>query len=58
MVGDNLESARHLGAVGASPIMLETERLVLRYQQAADVTRHIGGPRDREWLRTELEEVA
>ena len=53
-----------------SPIILETERLVLRYQRAddvealvdlwsdADVTRYMGGPRDRDWLRTELEQVA
>jgi RimJ/RimL family protein N-acetyltransferase len=53
-----------------SPIILETERLILRFQRASDVpalvdlwsdpqvTRHLGGPRDRAWLRSELEEVA
>jgi ribosomal-protein-alanine N-acetyltransferase len=53
-----------------SPIILETERLILRVQQASDVpalvdlwadplvTRHLGGPRDRAWLRTEFEATA
>jgi ribosomal-protein-alanine N-acetyltransferase len=53
-----------------SPIILETDRLILRVQRASDipalvdlwsdpqVTRHLGGPRDREWLRSELEQVA
>jgi ribosomal-protein-alanine N-acetyltransferase len=53
-----------------SPIILETERLTLRYQQPSDVaplvglwadpdvTRYMGGPRDREWLQSALEETA
>ena len=53
-----------------SSIILETERLILRRQQAADiaplvalwadaeVTRYMGGPRDREWLQSVLEETA
>jgi [ribosomal protein S5]-alanine N-acetyltransferase len=48
-------------------IILETERLLLRRLQAADipsliniwtdpeVTRFLGGPRDRDWLKAELE---
>ncbi len=52
------------------PIILETERLTLRYQQPSDVeplvdlwadpevTRYMGGPRDREWLESALEETA
>jgi len=51
-------------------IILETQRLVLRYQSASDVplltdlwadpvvTRFIGGPRDRDWLRSVFEETA
>lgn len=53
-----------------SLIILETERLVLRYQQPSDVaflvelwadprvTRYLGGPREREWLRSVFEETA
>jgi RimJ/RimL family protein N-acetyltransferase len=53
-----------------SSIILETERLVLRYQSASDipfltdlwadpvVTRYMGGPRDRDWLRSVFEETA
>jgi RimJ/RimL family protein N-acetyltransferase len=53
-----------------SPIILETERLILRYQHREDisflvdlwtdpeVTRHMGGPRDRDWLQTVFEETA
>lgn len=53
-----------------SPVLLETERLVLRYQQGADVpdlvdlwtdpevTRYLGGPRDRDWLHSVFEETA
>jgi ribosomal-protein-alanine N-acetyltransferase len=53
-----------------SPTILETERLTLRYQQPSDVaplvdlwadpkvTRHMGGPRDREWLQSAFEETA
>ncbi len=49
--------------------ILETERLILRLQRAADidtlinlwsdpaVTHYLGGPRERDWLRTEFEEV-
>jgi RimJ/RimL family protein N-acetyltransferase len=45
--------------------MLETERLILRVQRASDVpalvdlwadtqvTRYLGGPRDRAWLQSE-----
>ncbi len=52
-----------------SRIILETGRLVLRYQQAADVeflvdlwtdpqvTRYLGGPRDRDWLQSVFEET-
>ncbi len=55
---------------GSSPIILETKRLILRYQQASDVaflvalwadpevTRCVGGPRDRERLRSVFEETA
>jgi [ribosomal protein S5]-alanine N-acetyltransferase len=51
-------------------IIVETERLLLRYQQAADiaplvdlwadpaVTRYMGGPRERAWLRSEFKKVA
>jgi RimJ/RimL family protein N-acetyltransferase len=53
-----------------STAILETERLILRYQEASDVpflvdlwadpdvTRYLGGPRDRVWLESELEETA
>ncbi len=53
-----------------SPIILETKRLLLRHQQAADleplmalwtdpaVTRYLGGPRDRARLQAALEETA
>ena len=53
-----------------SPIILETGRLILRYQQASDVdflvdlwsdpavTSYMGGPRDRDWLRSVFEETA
>ena len=56
--------------VESSSTILETERLILRYQQASDVaflvdlwvdpdvTRYMGGPRDRDWLQAELEKVA
>jgi len=51
-------------------IILETERLILRYQQASDVaflvdlwadpnvTRYMGGPRDRDWLQSVFEKTA
>jgi ribosomal-protein-alanine N-acetyltransferase len=51
-------------------IILETERLILRLQQVKDidalvdlwsdpeVTHHLGGPRERDWLRTEFEQIA
>ncbi|MFP4345028.1 MAG: GNAT family N-acetyltransferase [Anaerolineales bacterium] len=50
--------------------ILETERLQLRYQRAADiealvdlwsdpkVTRYLGGPRERTWLRSVFKETA
>jgi len=53
-----------------SLIILETKRLILRYQQASDVvflvdlwadpevTRYMGGPRDRDWLQSGFEETA
>jgi ribosomal-protein-alanine N-acetyltransferase len=53
-----------------APILLETPRLVLRYQTAADVpalvalwadpaaTRFMGGPRDRAWLQAAFMETA
>ena len=53
-----------------SLIILETERLILKYQQASDiaflvdlwtdpdVTRYLGGPRDRDWLQPVFEETA
>jgi ribosomal-protein-alanine N-acetyltransferase len=53
-----------------SPTILETERLTLRYQQPSDVdplvdlwadpevTRYMGGPRDRAWLQSAFEETA
>jgi len=56
--------------VESSLIILETKRLILRYQQASDVaflvdlwshpevTRHMGGPRDRDWLQSVFEETA
>jgi ribosomal-protein-alanine N-acetyltransferase len=59
-----IDKARH------PPILLETRRLILRYQAAADISaltnlwsdpeamRYMGGPRDLDWLRTELEETA
>lgn len=52
-----------------SPIILQTEHLILRYQQSSDVaflvalwadpevTRYLGGPREREWLRSAFEET-
>jgi len=52
------------------PILCETERLLLRRQQSSDieflvnlwadpqVTRYMGGPRDREWLRAVFVETA
>ena len=51
-------------------VILETEGLILRTHRAADVdalvelwsdpevTRHLGGPRDRDWLRSVFEETA
>jgi ribosomal-protein-alanine N-acetyltransferase len=51
-------------------VLLDTKRLILRYQQASDVpdlvdlwadpevTRYLGGPRDRDWLRAVFEETA
>jgi ribosomal-protein-alanine N-acetyltransferase len=54
----------------ATSTILETERLLLRRQQASDigfltdlwadpqVTRYLGGPRDRDWLRSAFEETA
>jgi len=56
--------------VESSLIILETERLILRYQQAPDVvflvdlwadpqvTRYMGDPRDRDWLQSVFEETA
>ena len=53
-----------------SLFILETERLLLRHQMASDidfltdlwsdpeVTRHMGGPRDKAWLRSVFEESA
>jgi len=53
-----------------SHIILETERLILRYQESADivplvklwtdpeVTKHMGGPRESDWLKTEFEKTA
>jgi len=53
-----------------SLVILVTERLILRYQQRSDVpalvdlwadpdvTRYLGGPRDREWLESVFEETA
>ncbi len=50
--------------------IIETERLLLRRQQASDiaflidlwadpqVTRYMGGPRDRDWLQSVFEETA
>ncbi len=50
--------------------ILETKRLLLRRQRASDiafltdlwadpqVTRYLGGPRDRDWLRSAFEETA
>lgn len=51
-------------------ILYETERLLLRRQQASDIeflidlwadpqlTRYMGGPRDRDWLRGVFTETA
>ncbi len=51
-------------------MVLEAEQSILRHQQASDVespvdlwsdpemTRYLGGPRDREWLRSAFEETA
>jgi len=53
-----------------SPTLLETERLILRFQQVSDidplvtlwtdpqVTRHLGGPRDRDQVRSAFVETA
>ena len=54
-----------MSSVERSSIVLETERLTLSQQQASDitplvdlwadpeVTRYLGGPRDRDWTSTE-----
>lgn len=59
-----------MSSVENSFIILETERLILRRQQATDiaplvdlwadpeVTRYMGGPRDRDWLQSVFEETA
>jgi ribosomal-protein-alanine N-acetyltransferase len=59
-----------MGSVQNSDIILETQRLTLRRQQASDVaplvdlwtdpevTRYMGGPRDRDWLQSVFEETA
>lgn len=59
-----------MGSMQDSLIILETERLILRRQQASDiaplvdlwadpdVTRYLGGPRDRDWLQSVFEEIA
>ena len=59
-----------MGCANPSAIILQTERLTLRYQEAGDVpflvdlwsdpevTRYLGGPRDRAWLQSEFEAVA
>jgi RimJ/RimL family protein N-acetyltransferase len=59
-----------MGDAGHSPIILETERLILRVQRASDaallvdlwsdprVTRYLGGPRDRAGLQPAFEEAA
>ncbi len=56
--------------IEASPTLLETERLILRFQKVTDidplvdlwtdpqVTRHLGGPRDRDQVRSSFEETA
>jgi ribosomal-protein-alanine N-acetyltransferase len=53
-----------------SPTLLETERLILRFQKVTDidplvdlwtdpqVTRHLGGPRDRDQVRSSFAETA
>lgn len=53
-----------------SRVLLETDRLIPRIQQASDVpylvdlwadpevTRYLGGPRDRDWLRSVFEEMS
>jgi len=55
---------------GGPQIILETERLVLRYQQAGDIdflvglwsdpvaTRYLSGPRDPDWLREVFTDTA
>ena len=59
-----------MGMIRDSLLILETPRLILRRQQASDVTplvdlwadpdvtRYLGGPRDRDWLRGVFEETA
>ena len=59
-----------MSMVERSPIILETERLLLRRQQVSDitplvdlwtdpeVTRYMGSPRDRDWIQSEFEETA
>ena len=59
-----------MNSMNPSSIILETKRLILRYQQTSDieflidlwsdpeVTRYMGGPRDRDWLCTVLKETA
>jgi ribosomal-protein-alanine N-acetyltransferase len=57
-------------SIDNSLIILETERLILRRQLASDVpdlvdlwadpevTRYLGGPRDRDWLQSVFQETA
>jgi len=59
-----------MSSVERSLVILETERLILRRQQVSDimplvdlwadpeVTRYLGGPRDRDWLQSVFEETA
>lgn len=59
-----------MSSVEGSLIILETGRLIMRRQQASDVaplvnlwadpevTRHLGGPRDKDWLQSVFEETA
>jgi len=59
-----------MGTIVDSPLILESQRLILRRQQASDftdlvdlwadpeVTRYLGGPRDRDWLRGVFQQTA
>jgi RimJ/RimL family protein N-acetyltransferase len=65
-----LLQSQSMSKIGRSLVILKTERLILKCQQASDietlvdlwadpdVTRYMGGPRDRDWLRSVFEKTA